>query len=337
MKKISLLLFAIFAVSLFLSSCGEKKKVVEIQELAVYKDPATGFSIKYPKNWKSANTIGTRFLTYTTPDVLKRFKTYSADGPAGAKIDYQVVELKDGQTIDSVMDKKFFEKSIYSAPEKVKIDGVEGVKQTYSFPLSDGKVEGEIYYAQKDSNLVAVINFETFGDLFDHYRPKFKEILSSVVLPEIKQVKSDTIKKVIEAEPPSKNLVTYTGQGFTIKIPDNFDVKKPKPNSYKFEGERRGDCYIMIDVTDASKQSNLDKIVKDNKAKFGGKDPKPTSLGGVKAYVFQYSPARNINRKVYFAVKDKKLYRIIMDWNTVEDKDLFYPIFMRSVKTFAFK
>lgn len=337
MKKISVLLLAVFTISLLLSSCGEKKKVVEIQELATYQDPATGFAINYPKNWKSTNTIGTRFFTYTTPDILQRFKSYSADGPAGAKIDYQVIELKNGQTIDSVIDKKFFEKSIYSAPEKVKIDGVEGVKQIYSFPLSDGKVEGEIYYAQKDSNLVGVINFETFGDLFDHYRPKFKEILNSVVLPQIQQAKSDTIKKVVEAEPPSKNLVTYTGKGFIIKIPDNFDVKKPKPDSYKFEGERRGDCYIIIDVTDASKQSNLDKIVKDNKAKFGGKDPKATSLGGVKAYVFQYSPARNMGRKVYFAVKDKKLYRIIVDWNTAEDKDLFYPIFMKSVQTFAFK
>lgn len=337
MKKISLLFIFVIVAGIFISSCGEKKKVVEIDGLATYKDPATGFAIKYPKNWKSTNTIGTRFFSYTTPDILSRFKTYTADGPAGAKIDFQVIELNDSLTFDKVMDKKFFQKSIYSAPEKVTIDGVEGVKQTYSFPLSDGKVEGEIYYAQKDSSLVAVINFETFADLFDHYRPKFKEILNSVVLPEIKKAKSDTIKKVVEAAPPSNNLVTYSNDGFSIKIPDNFDVKKPKAGSFKFEGERRGDCYIIIDITDASKQSNLDKIVKDNTAKFGGKAPKPTTLGGVKAYVFHYSPARHMDRKVYFAVKNKKLYRIIVDWNTVEDKGLFYPIFMKCVQSFKFK
>jgi hypothetical protein len=337
MKKTSLLLLAVFTAMFLISSCGEQKKIVEINELDVYSDPATGFSIKYPKSWKSHNNLGERFLSYTTKDVLGRFKTYATEGVAGAKIDYQVVRLKDGETIDTVMSKKLFQSNVYSAPEKVTIDGVDGYKQTYKFPLSDGQFEGEIYYAQKDSNLVAIINFEAFGDLFDHYRPKFKEILGSIVLPKIKEAKSDTIKQVLEADPPSQNLVVYNGNGFSIKVPDNFDVKKPKANSYKFDGERRGDCYILIDITDASKQSNLDKIVKDNKAKFGGKDPKATSLGGQKAYVFQYSPGGKINRKAYFAVKDKKLYRIIVDWNRVEDKDLFYPIFMKSVASFKFK
>jgi len=336
MKKISILILSIFTVAFFITSCGDQQKVVEIEELATYTDPATGFSIKYPKNWISSNTVGTRFLSYTTKDILPRFKSYATDGPAGAKIDYLVVNLTGEMTLDSVMAKKMFQENVYSAPEKVQIDGVTGFKQTYTFPLSDGKFEGEIYYAQKDSGIVGVIAFEAFADLFDHYRPKFKEIIASVVLPEIKEAKADTIKKIIEAEPPSKNLVTYTGKGFSIKIPDNFDVKKPRPNSYKFEGERRGDCYILIDITDASKQSNLDKIIKDNKSKFGGKDPKPTKLGGIKAYVFEYSPGGKIKRKAYFVIKDKKLYRIIVDWNKVEDKDLFYPVFMKSVASFKF-
>ncbi len=337
MKKTSLLILAVFTAMFFISSCGEQKKIVEINELDTYKDQVTGFAIKYPKNWKSHNNLGERFLSLTTKDAIGRFKTYSTEGVAGAKIDFQVIRLTNGQTLDTIMSKKYFQSNIYSAPEKVKIDGVEGFKQTYKFPLADGQFEGEIYYAQKDSNLLAVINFEAFADLFDTYRPKFKEILASVVLPVIKDVKSDTIKQIQEADPPSQNLVTYNGSGFSIKVPDNFDVKKPNNSSYKFEGERRGDCYIMIDITDASKQSNLDKIVKDNKAKFGGKDAKSTSLGGQKAYVFQYSPGGRISRKAYFAVKDKKLYRIIVDWNRVEDKDLFIPVFNKCVASFKFK
>lgn len=336
MKKLNLLFLSAILVSLMLGACSDKKQIVEITDLNVYKDAATGFSIKYPVSWQSHNNLGERFLSYTTRDVLGRFKDFATEGVQGARIDFQVVKLTEGQTIDTVMSRKMFDESIYSKPEEVTIDGVKGYKQIYSFPLKDGTFNGEIYYAQKDPNLVAVIAFEAFADGFEHYKDKFNEILKSVVLP-AQASQSDTVKQIVEAEPPSSNLVTYNGEGFSIKISDNFDVKRPKPGSYKFEGERRGDCYILIDITDASKQTNLEKIVQDNKANFGGKDATATTIDGKKAYVFQYSPGGNINRKAYFTIKDSKLYRIIVDWNRVEDKDLFIPIFEKSVASFKFK
>jgi len=337
MKKLSILFLSVFTMMLFLASCGEQKTIVEITELDTYSDAATGFAIQYPKSWQKHNNLGERFLSYTTKDVLGRFKTFDTDGVPGAKIDFQVVKLTEGQTIDTVMDKKLFESSVYTAPEAVTIDGVSGFKQTYSFPLTDGKFQGEIYYAQKDPDLVAVISFEAFADGFDSYKAKFGEILKSVVLPQKSEAKADTLKEIQEADPPSTNLVAYNGEGFSIKVPDNFDVKKPKPGSYKFDGERRGDCYILIDITDASKQTDLSKIVQDNKANFGGKDPKETKIGGQKAYLFQYNPGGQISRKAYFVIKGSKLYRIIVDWNRLEDKDMFLPIFDKSVSSFSFK
>lgn len=336
MKKLGILFLSAIFMSLIFTACGEKKQIIEITDLSVYNDAATGFSIKYPVSWQSHNNLGERFLSYTTRDVLGRFKDFATEGVQGARIDFQVVKLAEGQTIDTVMSRKMFDESIYSKPEVVTIDGVKGFKQVYSFPLKDGTFNGEIYYAQKDPNLVAVIAFEAFAGGFEYYKDKFAEILSSVVLP-AQASRSDTVKKVVEAEPPSNNLVTYNGEGFSIKISDNFDVKRPKTGSYKFEGERRGDCYILVDITDASKQTDLEKIVQDNKANFGGKDAKATTLGGRKAYVFQYSPGGNINRKAYFAIKESKLFRIIVDWNRVEDKDMFIPIFEKSVASFEFK
>lgn len=341
MKKLSFLMLAVFALAIIVSSCGKKATVVEIKELSEYKDAATGFVIKYPASWVSHNNLGERFMTYTTKDILKRFKTFDAEGPAGAKIDFQVVKLTAGQTIDTVMAKsKLFENSVYSKPAEFTFDGVKGFKQTYTFPLGDGDFNGEIYFAQKDSELVAVIAFEAFGGTFKEYQDKFAEILKSIVLPAQSSVKKDTLKKVEEAPGPSANLVNYKGDGFTIMVPDNFDVKNPQSasiKSYKFDGERRGDCYILVDIIDASKQNKLEKIVADNKAKFGGADPRATTVGGQKAFVFEYSPSASIARKAYFVVNGNRLYRIIADWNRSEDKDMFKPVFDKSIGTFKFQ
>ena len=340
MKKLSLLMIAVFAIGLIFTSCGKKASVVEITELTVYDDAATGFSLKYPKNWFSQNNLGERFLSYTTKDVLKRFKTFDPEGPSGAKIDYQVVKLTDGMTIDTVMSKKLFEANYYSKPQEIMIDGVKGFKQTYAFPLGDGIFNGEIYYAQKDPTLVAVIAFEAFGGTFDTYKGRFDEIIKSVKLPAHVNAKSDTVKEIKEAPAPSTNLVSYKGDGFTISVPDNFDVKNPSGasiKSYKFDGERRGDCYILIDIIDASKQNKLEKIVQDNKAKFGNSEPRATTVNGQKAFVFEYNPSGSIARKAYFVIKGNRLYRIIADWNRVEDKDMFKPVFERSISTFRFQ
>ncbi|MCX7908489.1 MAG: hypothetical protein N2560_03115 [Ignavibacteria bacterium] len=332
--------FILSILILILVSCGERKQIVEIKELATYTDPIMGFSIKYPTNWEIQKYPGDRFLAFTTKTVIKRFKTFDPEGESGAKIELLSIKLPEGQTIDSVMAKKQFTPETYSAPTKVTIDGVEGFKQTYEFPLGDGVFKGEIYYAQKDPQVVTVISFEAFGGTFDHYKQSFDQILSSIKLAYIPQVGQDTIKKVVEAPPPSSNLVEYKGEGFAIKIPDNFDVRNPKVGgairSYQYIGERRLDCDIRIDIFDASKQSNLDKIVEDNKAKHKNTEPKPTSISGVKAYFFEYSPIQNVKSRVYYVVHNNKLYRITMNWFSGEEQ-LYKPVFEKSISTFKFQ
>jgi len=338
MKKFLTYAFSILFLFLLIS-CGKQKQLVEIKELAVYDDPILGFSIKYPTNWEIKKYPGDRFLAFTTKTVIKRFSTFEPEGEAGAKIELLAIKLPEGQTIDSVMAKKQFTPETYSAPTKVTIDGVEAIKQTYQFPLGDGLFEGEIYYAQKDPQVVTVISFEAFGGTFEKYKPNFEQILNSVKLAYLPQVTSDTIKKVVEAPPPSQNLIEYRGDGFSIKIPDNFDVRNPKVGgalkSYQYIGERRLDCDIRVDIFDASKQSKLEKIVEDNRSKHQNAEPRATTIGGTKAYYFEYFPIRNVKSRVYYALHNNKLYRITVNWFTGEEAS-YKPVFEKSIASLKF-
>lgn len=339
MKSSFLYVFLLLFIFLFIK-CGEQKQIVEIKELAIYDDPILGFSIKYPVNWEIKKYPGDRFLAFTTKTVIKRFSTFDPSGESGAKIELLAIKLPEGQTIDSVIAKKQFTPETYSAPSKVVIDGVEAIKQTYQFPLGDGLFQGEIYYAQKDSQVVTVISFEAFGGTFEKYKPGFEQILNSVKLAYVPKVEADTIKKIVEAPPPSQNLVEYKGEGFSIRIPDNFDVRNPKVGgalkSYQYIGERRLDCDIRVEIFDASKQTKLEKIVEDNKAKHQNSEPKETSIGGKKAYYFEYSPIRNVKSRVYYSIHNNKLYRITINWFTGEEQ-LYKPVFEKSIASFRFQ
>lgn len=336
MRKVFLVILPII---LFIFSCGERKQIVEIKDLATYEDPIMGFSIKYPTNWEIQKYPGDRFLAFSTKTAIKRFRTFDPEGETGAKIELLVIKLPEGQTIDSVMAKKQFTPETYSEPTKVTIDGIEAFKQSYQFPLGDGDFYGEIYFAQKDPKVVTILSFEAFGSTFDNYKSSFEQILNSVKLAYMPQVTTDTIKKVVEAPPPSSNFVNYKGDGFIISIPDNFDVRNPKVGgsikSYQYIGERRLDCDIRIDIFDASKQNKLDKIVEDNKPKHKNTEPIASTISGVKAYYFEYSPIQNVKSRVYYVVNNNRLYRITMNW-FVGEEQLYRPVFEKSLNSFKF-
>ncbi|MBL7997085.1 MAG: hypothetical protein JNL32_00465, partial [Candidatus Kapabacteria bacterium] len=140
-------------------------------------------------------------------------------------------------------------------------------------------------------------------------------------------------------EPPSQTFMAAPGMGFTIQVPDNFRAKGVKAagalGGTEYLGSRL-DCTIRVDVLDASKQQNLDKIANDNKAGFGGSSPSSTNLGGAKAVVFNYSPAAGISRRVYLCVRDAKLYRVFVTWNNAEQAT-YLPVFEKSMSSFQFK
>lgn len=339
MKKL-LTLLSLLIVSLILWDCTPKAEPEEITGMTTYEDAALKFSIKHPQNWILQTIPGSRLIVYSSNGAKDRFIQYDAEGKAGARIDIYAKKLDSGKTMEDFMaSTKLFDKKIYSKPIKVKIDGVDALKQTYSFELTDGNLDGEVYYATKDGKYVTAIFFEAFGGTLKGYQKYLDEVLASVKLsfePEAK--KPDTVK--VEAPPPSQTLTTMGGDGYTIMIPDNFTSTTGKVKdalgSRNYIGDRRADCNIQVDVMDASKQQNLKKIVEDNKAKYGNSTPSATSLGGLSAFVFSYSPGRNVQSRVFFAVKGNKLYRITMNWFKGEEAS-YLPIFEKCIKSLKFQ
>ncbi|TAL68615.1 MAG: hypothetical protein EPN82_10070 [Bacteroidetes bacterium] len=340
MKKLFTII-SFLIIPLILWDCSPKAEPEEITGMTFYEDAAVKFSIKHPQNWIVQAVPGSRVIFYSSKGAKDRFiNKYEAEGKAGAKIDVYAKKLDSGKTLEDFMaSTKLFDAKTYSKPVKVKIDGVDGFKQTYSFELNDGTMDGEVYYATKDGKYATAVIFEAFAGTLHGYHKYLEEMLASVKLAyEPEEKKPELV--LVEADPPSQTLTTMGGEGYTIMIPDNFTSSTGKAKdaigSRNYIGDRRADCNIQIDVIDATKQQNLKKIVDDNKAKYGNSTPSATSLGGQSAYVFSYTPGRNVQSRVYFVIKGNKLFRITMNWFKGEEAS-YLPVFEKSIKSIKFQ
>jgi len=339
--KFSLLLCVIGIVS-----CGKKPNAMPdpVKELKTYSfaDATKKYSIQYPSNWVLKEIPGQTVRAFSNPNVVERFVKFNDDGASGAEIEYSIQQLSD-RTLEQVMDEtKMFEATMYTAPVDVTVKGLTGKKITYTFDLSDGKFFGEKYFFLVDSTTVAIVDFAAFGSTFEAYKDMYSKVLSTIDFPEkVAKKVADTTKQTTEVELPSKNFRTFIGNGFSISYPDNFFNNRSRSggaeSSINFVNNRTGrvDCNIQVDVFDASKQNNLEKIVEDNKAKYRVSNASKTSIGGNTAYSMNYSFQKDVGSRVYFTVKNNKLYRITINWFRPDEAN-YLPLFMKSIDSFKF-
>jgi hypothetical protein len=346
MKKI-LNLFAIVLMTSLMWSCGDDgPKPVDVEGYDSYTDDVVKFELQYPKNWHVKKRPGLSFATYSSKAGASRADNYGNDGFPAAKIQIYAVSLDSAKTYDiAVKDQTAFLEDIQGvgAPTSLTIDGQKAMKYAYEFELTDGMFNGEMYVASADPKMLTVVKFETFGGTMEKYKTNFAEILKSVKLAIAPVVlkEGDTLFTTEEIPPPSTSLVTKSGDGFTIKVPDNFKIypapKAGEMKQYNYAGERRGDCTIRIDIFDASKTKSLEKIVKDNMRKVNeANDLTRIKLGNNEAFRFQYSPGAKYDAKVYYTSKDKILYRITLIWFKKE-ADNYKDIFIKSARSFRLK
>ncbi len=332
-------LFLLGLALVLAASCSEKKiEPSKVEGMDTYTDVLSGMSVHYPKNWTVKKSAGERFLVLSNPEAESRFIDFK-EGAAGAKLDVHIAHLKDMSLDQFIADDKIFSPEAYSPAENTKLGGQDAVKISYSDEAQDGKFKGFKYYSLKDT-VLTTLEFSAFGGTFEAYQPQIDEIIKTFICagPEKSaEAKIDTVKKA--PEPPSSTLVSAPGNGYSISIPDNFRAKGVKANGAiggsVYLGDRL-DCTIQVDILDASKQSNLDKITNENKGLFGGSSQKATTLGGVKAYMFSYTPAAGIGRNAYLCVKDNRLYRVFVTWSKA-DEAAYLPVFNKCLSTFQFK
>lgn len=341
MKNYFKIILSAIILTVALSACGEKYETPQIEGLVVYTDSLTMMSVKLPKNWQQIPAAGKRVISIPNKGLLQSYTDYNTEAVPGAVIRVHIYKLDSVKTVASIIDKH--KQSLMNVKtqkeKKIMIDGVEGTEFIYNFPLTTGEVNGIRIIAAKDAGTATEISIDCFGGAYEIYKPQIDEVIKSLKLGmTIAPKPADTTK--VAADPPTMKLVTKSGNGFTIGIPDNFypenaNAIKNAIGTYNYAGDRRGDCNIRIDVLDGAKVANLKNTVDKNKAAYQGKEPSKTTLGGKEAYRFDYSPARGINSRVWYVLSNKKVFIVTMNY-FVGEKDMFLPPFEKSINSIKF-
>ncbi len=340
MRQLHLYLLIGIAAAVMSTGCQRKASPTPIEGLELHKDEITKFEMKVPSNWRIQEVEGELLVAVSKPGAGRRFLNFKAD-EGGAKVELRALRVDSTHVMDSLIinSKLEFEDGLdrYELTDAT-LGGKPAKKLSVAFDQEDGEYRSEQYFAENDS-VITMVTLASFGNNFSDYENDFNEILKSVKLAQrpAEKPKVDTLTPT-GPEPPSDTLTPYSAKHFAIKIPKNFDGKKAEGSglgSVNFVGSRL-DCNIQVDVFDASKQKNLDKIIDQNKPNYGGQDAKATTLNGKKAKYFSYNPTGNISSRAYFSVVGDKLFRITVNWYKPE-QSVYLPIFEKCIASVTFK
>ncbi|OGU60199.1 MAG: hypothetical protein A2X64_03040 [Ignavibacteria bacterium GWF2_33_9] len=335
MKKILPILTLLFAFAIFTTSCN-KVNIPGVDGYETYTNEKTGLSVEYPSNWyKSTSPI--RFVVFNSKDWQSRFARYESEGNPSAKFDITIYQMDSTVNLDTILAKSMkFEKSFYEQSD-AKVGNYPAKKLVYTFELETGVFYGETYVVQADETSANVIQIECFDGTDKTYKEAIEKFLASYKPGKFPVTVPDTVNEVVEADPPSTTLVTKSGNGYSIKIPDNFMAEKGPSSgvieSKNYIGQRRADCNIIVDVIDASKNKKLNKIVEENRKNYKNANPSKISLAGKEAYQMNYSFSKNVSSRVIFLINGDKLYRVTMNY-FIGEKDSYLPIFEKCISSF---
>ena len=341
MRKVNNALLSLIILGFVFTACDSRPKPVEITELKTYTDVPLKFSIQYPENWTANITQGQRVTIFSSNDAKSRFLDYASDGFPGAMIDLFVSKVDSNTTAEDVIkNAKNFSEDIYKQ-STLTIDGVQGKRLDYGFPLTDGEFKGMIIIASKDNVTYTRLKIETFGDAWEKYEADFDKIIKSVTLAITQNNSPDTLTVTEELPPPSDKLVEKKGNGFSISIPENFYSGKTNSAnmiaSYNYIGDRRGDCNLQVDVIDASKTSDFKKSATELASKYPGSPSiSDTKVGGIDGYFINWKPSKDVKGRVFFVKKGDKFFRISLNWYVPEEAD-YLPIFEKCIASIKFE
>jgi hypothetical protein len=282
---------------------------VSVGEMESYKDPGYGFSLSYPKGWVSSTQVG-RAAFYSLPDVDQKFIDALGQHPDGVMIMVDVATTatpdQDRTRTMEEMKKNGF---VLTPEQPVTVGGKNGTMFMYTGQWSKNvKESGEHIYITVDT-LLYDFRFAGFAGLFEANSDVFKAVLASFQFP----------KPVVpgrDATLPSDAISDYNGKFFALQYPDNFEAESaPKGNNdevFALRGQRR-DCSIRVDVFGAQGLT-VEKVVDQNKSRYPRSIAGKATIAGNSAITLTYTPASETERRVYFTVKNDKVYRITMDW-----------------------
>jgi len=337
MMKRFALLGGIFAV--ILVGCGEKK--VTIQEWEQYQNQFFKVSFIYPKNWYVV-TEPNRVLVYSSIEAADKFFTHDPRKEDGVQI--IVASDMDDSTynLDKYVNNFYNDQNdagfTMKPIEDATLEGLPAKKVEFSGAYDqETKISSIRIVTFKDSTIYYV-QYSAFNKMYEPYKFVFDSVVNSLSLP-----KKIVAKKGIDPAIPFTETEKYSCEYFELEYPANFGIndlpRKGNVQHYiqiigRLEGYRK-DCDIQIDVRPAQKLS-VEKVVEQNLKNYRVLSRGETKISGEKAIYLNYSPLKGIESRVYFVVKNDRIYRITLNYFAPMKKD-FLPAFEKVVASIRLK
>ncbi len=317
---------------LTLFSCGKKMEPVKVGTLKEYKDAMYGFSIEYPIEWRQLGQSGkARF--YQSQGVADKFLDPGRPGELGTEVAVLVSELN-GKTFEEMVEQtreniKMVGKIDNENP--VTVSDKEAIRINYTIPITTKMNMNGYKIVFTSDTLYYEIGVAGFGEMFTAHAAVFDTMLKSFTLP-LPVVKTPGVWSA------SSNLEKYETPFFTINYPDNLEFTSPPKGKNELSiGMRadRLDCSIQFDVFGAQGLT-VEKVFDQNKGKYKSKTSGEVTIDGNKTMYLNYSPAKEIESRAYFLVKNDKVIRITMNYYSPQKLAYLTP-FEQIVSTMKLK
>ncbi len=332
--KTSFFFLALFAFAFIIHGCSKPKpEKMKVGEMAEYRDPAYGFSIKYPKEWLSMGESG-RAMFVQSEEVVNNFLDPLNGKRAGAQVSVQAFKQEEGKTVDVLMADGLMElqqTATMKVEETITIGGKEAKKYNYEIPVTNKlSIYGYQIYIPLDTMLFS-INFRAFGDYLEATQDVFIAMQSSFTPPTI-------LAKTDNRPRPSDQFDKYDTPYFSVEYPSNFNFTSPAKGKNDFVvqlGGERLDCTIRFDVFGAQ-DLTIEKVYEQNKGKYKATSAGEAMVDGLKAPYVNYAPAKDIASRAYFMVKNNKVIRVTLNWFSPET-ELYLKPFEKVVNAMKMK
>jgi hypothetical protein len=334
MKLYLTLIIAVFTA--IVAGCEHKVEPIPVGELNQYRDPAFGFRIVYPGNWKQLGVAGQAVFT-SSQDVLNKFLD-PRSGIEGAAVFVDVSPYAGRPAASFIDSSKTLMNETYKGvinldpDEPITVDGKQSTKVPYKIQATTKNfIYGYMIFVPGDTAMYK-LEFKGYGGQFDAHAAVFDTMLKSFKLPVV-------VAKGPSVWQPSSILETYNSAFFSLKYPDNLniaDVKKgPKDDLAMEMRADRLDCSFHTDVFGAESLS-VEKVWNQNKGRYHARSSGDTKIDGQPAVWADYSPRKDISSRVYFVVKNNKVIRITINYYSPQ-KEVYFPAFENMVKSMNLK
>jgi hypothetical protein len=338
MKK-NIILFLLAAFTL-LPGC-KKNASLDIKEWAQFQDQFFKVSFNYPKDWIVVPE-SKKVVISSSAEASEKFfdhDSHKADGIQIVVASVRSDSLQDyTKYIQDFKASKTAEGFTVKEIEDATIEGLGAKKVAYAGAYDENtKISAICVVTLKDSTIYYV-QFSAFNNLFEPNKFVFDSVMASLSLP-----KKIIIEKGVDPAIPLAQIERYSDNFLQLEYPANFgssDVAKKGDvvSAVRFMGTNkvsRNDCSIDIDVRPAKKLS-LEKVVEQNSKFFKASSKGNTTISGEKTIFLNYSLVKNVDSRVYFVVKNDKIYRIILNYYSPMKKD-FLPAFEKVIASIRFK